>query len=210
MISTNCNRCITVCIIGLVVIIVNRVEASGFGKCPNYPSMPKFNLTKVNFNEFFLDPFLKCHNLNCIRHIEYFRFSGFMPMNPSSLDLCWTNWNQIKRKAVKRADWRETCVPLYCTVCVCLSKLLGTLHWLWLQRHFYDLNFFYENGIWDFVCTVCNFSLSVSPFFLLLFICLRIQWILPSVPCMGTTYCCCVLDVQHMCTLVERFFNRFL
>lgn len=28
--------------------IISTVHGSGFGKCPNYPSMPKFNLTKVN------------------------------------------------------------------------------------------------------------------------------------------------------------------
>lgn len=30
------------------LIVTGMVHASGFGKCPNYPSMPKFNLTKVN------------------------------------------------------------------------------------------------------------------------------------------------------------------
>lgn len=44
--------------------IISTVHGSGFGKCPNYPSMPKFNLTKVNATFeycFFFYPFrFKC------------------------------------------------------------------------------------------------------------------------------------------------------
>lgn len=35
--------------VGLLVLgLINDAHGSGFGKCPNYPSMPKFNLTRVN------------------------------------------------------------------------------------------------------------------------------------------------------------------
>lgn len=50
--ANNCIRCGGVFVIG-VLAIVNRAQASGFGKCPNYPSMPKFNLTKVKFHYFY-------------------------------------------------------------------------------------------------------------------------------------------------------------
>ncbi|XP_063701908.1 apolipoprotein D [Culicoides brevitarsis] len=33
-------------IIGLIAIHIHPGYSSGFGKCPNYPSMPKFNVTK--------------------------------------------------------------------------------------------------------------------------------------------------------------------
>uniref|UniRef100_A0A336K828 Josephin-2 n=1 Tax=Culicoides sonorensis TaxID=179676 RepID=A0A336K828_CULSO len=32
--------------IGFTFILINSVNSSGFGRCPNYPSMPKFNVTK--------------------------------------------------------------------------------------------------------------------------------------------------------------------
>lgn len=35
-------------IIVLTLTIANTGSSSGFGKCPNYPSMPKFNVTKVS------------------------------------------------------------------------------------------------------------------------------------------------------------------
>lgn len=31
----------------LFVLHMDDVQSSGFGRCPNYPSMPKFNMTKV-------------------------------------------------------------------------------------------------------------------------------------------------------------------
>lgn len=34
-------------IVILLITTIAMVHGSGFGKCPNYPSMPKFNLTKV-------------------------------------------------------------------------------------------------------------------------------------------------------------------
>ncbi|KFB47988.1 AGAP005223-PA-like protein [Anopheles sinensis] len=33
-------------LLGLWLARLSPVLASGFGKCPNYPSMPKFNMTK--------------------------------------------------------------------------------------------------------------------------------------------------------------------
>lgn len=38
--------------IGLTLTIAQTGSSSGFGKCPNYPSMPKFNVTKVSLNNF--------------------------------------------------------------------------------------------------------------------------------------------------------------
>lgn len=30
-----------------ILLLVRLAESSGFGKCPKYPSMPKFDMTKV-------------------------------------------------------------------------------------------------------------------------------------------------------------------
>ena len=37
-------------VVALWLARLSPVLASGFGKCPNYPSMPKFNMTKVRTN----------------------------------------------------------------------------------------------------------------------------------------------------------------
>ncbi|XP_065089367.1 apolipoprotein D-like [Ochlerotatus camptorhynchus] len=35
-----------ICTVLLIVAQLKMIESSGFGKCPNYPSMPKFNMTR--------------------------------------------------------------------------------------------------------------------------------------------------------------------
>lgn len=32
----------------IILTILHSTTSSGFGRCPNYPSMPKFNVTKVS------------------------------------------------------------------------------------------------------------------------------------------------------------------
>jgi hypothetical protein len=31
-----------------VIVLTDNVRSSGFGKCPNYPSMPKYNMSRVS------------------------------------------------------------------------------------------------------------------------------------------------------------------
>lgn len=38
----------------LAAFACGRTDASGFGRCPKYPSMPKFNMTKVNMYIFLI------------------------------------------------------------------------------------------------------------------------------------------------------------
>lgn len=59
------------CLVLFGLIYIESVHSSGFGKCPNYPSMPKFNLTKVIFlNSIF--NYFQINLKNVITQIENF------------------------------------------------------------------------------------------------------------------------------------------
>lgn len=36
-------------VVAALTVAVSNVDGSGFGRCPNYPSMPRFNISRVNF-----------------------------------------------------------------------------------------------------------------------------------------------------------------
>lgn len=57
--------------IGLTLTIAQTGSSSGFGKCPNYPSMPKFNVTKVSLNN------LNYGSINLFISILFLQFVQF-------------------------------------------------------------------------------------------------------------------------------------
>lgn len=47
--------------------LLQAVSSYGFGRCPKYPSMPKFNLTKVSLFKRFL---FQYYGVQCLFHIH--------------------------------------------------------------------------------------------------------------------------------------------